>query len=403
MEARIEFPNGGFGKVSMTYEGLNRYCFGCTRLSHDIYSCLDLTSEEREKNIKELREANESGPQGPMSHALSGQLENYKGTARNNKRPRSPNGDVYQRSPTRAGIPGQSRGEKRHKESESYWTTKGFSSRDAPPKMMERRREEREERHTRHQQKPTVWNRLDDRTGGQDRKKPAALNWRPRLNPAELQRGRDPYRPKERHYSHHSQASHQAWRPRAQLTEGKSCSPSRTVTNPKHPRALTPEKVESQQTISAGLHDRSGLGGQGSGVLVVHKNETSEEKLRNLKGKSIMLEDPAGKTHGSTNQRFPQAMLTRDRGTVVIREGGLRTPPSAPREEETEVDKLVEDFGDVVMDENTLQNDDLLVDEPGQDAEIIDAISQLSPANAVNKQTRAVSEAPKEPEQSNAQ
>ena len=72
------------------------------------------------------------------------------------------------------------------------------------------------------------------------------------------------------------------------------------------------------------------------------------------------------------------------------------------REEEAEVDKLVEDFGDVVMDANTLQNDDLLVDEPGQDAEIIDAISQLSPANAVNKQTRAVSEAPKEPEQSNA-
>ena len=331
MEARIEFPNGDFGKVSMTYEGLNRYCFGCKRLSHDIYSCLDLTSEEREKKIKELREANESGPQGPMSHALSGQLENYKGTARNNKRPRSPSGDVYQRSPTRAGIPGQSRGEKRHKESESYWTTKGFSSRDAPPKMMGRRREEREERHTRHQQKPTVWNRLDDRTGGQDMKKQAALNWRPRLNPAELQRGRDPYRPKERHYSHHSQASHQAWRPRVQLTEGKSCSPSRTVTNPKHPRALTPEKAESQQTISGGLQDRSGLGGQGSGVLVVHKNETLEEKLRRLKGKSIMLEDPAGKTPGSTNQRFPQAMLTRDRGTVVIREGGLRTPPSAPR------------------------------------------------------------------------
>ncbi|KAH0855398.1 hypothetical protein HID58_008050, partial [Brassica napus] len=430
MEARIEFPNGDFGKVSMTYEGLNRYCFGCKRLSHDIYSCLDLSAEEREKKIKELREANELGPQRSMSYAPSGQLENYKGIARNNKRPRSPNGDVYQRSPT---------GEKRHKDSGSYWTTKGYLSRDAPPKMMERRREERDERHTRYQQKPTVWNRLDDhdRAGGQDRKKTMAPNWRPRRNPAELQRGGEPYRPKERHYSHLSQASHQVWRPRAQLTEGKSCSPSRTLTNPKHPSALTPEKEESQQTISGGLQERSGLDGQGSGVLVVHKNETSEEKMRRLKGKSIMLEGPASKTPVSTHQRFPQAMLTRDRGTVVIREGGLRTPPPAPRlfppplrlrdetedpslelvnlmnskqidemvltrEEEAEVDKLVEDFGDVVMDEDMLQNDDLLVDEPGQDAEIIDAISQLSPAHAVNQHTREISAAPKEPEKSNA-
>lgn len=73
------------------------------------------------------------------------------------------------------------------------------------------------------------------------------------------------------------------------------------------------------------------------------------------------------------------------------------------REEEAEVDKLVDEFGDVVMDEEMIQNDDLLVDEPGYDAEIIDAISQLSPANAVNKQIEGLPEASKEPQGIKAQ
>ncbi|KAG2246934.1 hypothetical protein Bca4012_090102 [Brassica carinata] len=318
LEARIEFPNGDFGKVYMKYEGLNRHCFGCKRISHDIYSCLDL------------------------------------GNVPNNKRPHSPNGDVSQRSPMRAGLPGQSR---------------------------ERRRIEGYERYPHHQGKSTVWNRLDDRyveTGG-----------------LQFSRGREPYRPRERHYSHQSQASQQTWRPQAQRNEGKSCSPSRTVTNPKYQR---------------GLQVRNGPDGQGTGVLVVHKNETSEERLRRLKGKAIM-----------------------DRGTVVIREGGIRSPPHAPRyvppplrlrdeteepsldlvnlmnskhiddmvltrEEEAEVDNLTDEFGDVDMDEDMVQNNDLLIDEPGYDAEIIDAISQLSLANAVNKENGATTAAEKEPQ-----
>ncbi|KAF3539824.1 hypothetical protein F2Q69_00020795 [Brassica cretica] len=65
-------------------------------------------------------------------------------------------------------------------------------------------------------------------------------------------------------------------------------------------------------------------------------------------------------------------------------------------EEEAEVDKLAEEFGDAVMDETMVQNDDLLVDEPGYDAEII-AISQLSPANAVNNDNSVTSEVVKAP------
>ncbi|CAF2151757.1 unnamed protein product [Brassica napus] len=54
-------------------------------------------------------------------------------------------------------------------------------------------------------------------------------------------------------------------------------------------------------------------------------------------------------------------------------------------EDEAEVDRLVSEFGDVIMDENMMENDDLLVDEPGFDAEKIDAISQLSPMQVQNE------------------
>ncbi|KAF3592441.1 hypothetical protein DY000_02024118 [Brassica cretica] len=301
--------------------------------------------------------------------ALTGPVGNFRGNVPNNKRPRFPNGDVSQRSPTRAGFPGQSKGEKRHKESESYWTTNANSGRDAPPKSMDRRRLEGDERYPHHQGKTIVWNRLDDRPDGRDIKKPVDYNSRPRqtsMERHERQRGRE--------------------------------SPSRTVTNPKHQSAPTPEKADSQQTISGGLQVRNGPDGQGTIVLV-----------------------------------DPHAILTRDNGTFLIREGGIRSSPPAPRsvspplrlrdeseelsldlvnlmnsnhiddmvltrEEEAEVDKLADEFGDVNMDEDMIQNDDLLIDEPGYDAEIIDAISQLSSANAVNKENGAMTGAEKEPQ-----
>ena len=72
MEAEVEFPNGDFGKVYMTYAGLNRHCYGCKRISHDIYSFLDLAQEEREKKIKEFRELNASASQAHTYQALAG-------------------------------------------------------------------------------------------------------------------------------------------------------------------------------------------------------------------------------------------------------------------------------------------------------------------------------------------
>lgn len=56
----------------MTYEGLNRHRYGCKCISHDIYSCLDLAQEEREKKIKEFRELDASASQAHTYQALAG-------------------------------------------------------------------------------------------------------------------------------------------------------------------------------------------------------------------------------------------------------------------------------------------------------------------------------------------
>ncbi|CDY37350.1 BnaC02g33680D [Brassica napus] len=112
-----------------------------------------------------------------------------RGNVLNNKRPRSPNDG------------------KRHKESENYWNSKTTSSRDGPLKTSERWRETKEIRYPRHQEKTTVWNRLDDRPTGQDKRKTTVHNPRLRQNSMDRQRGRDLHQSRERHNSHQSQAS----------------------------------------------------------------------------------------------------------------------------------------------------------------------------------------------------
>lgn len=60
-ERRIGFPNGDRGKVTLSYEGLHRYCFTCNLISHDENTCPQLTPEERDLKRK----------QRAVSHALN--------------------------------------------------------------------------------------------------------------------------------------------------------------------------------------------------------------------------------------------------------------------------------------------------------------------------------------------
>ncbi|KAH0873705.1 hypothetical protein HID58_071067, partial [Brassica napus] len=51
-ERRIGFPSGDIGKVTLTYDGLQRYCFTCNLISHDENTCPLLAPEERELKRK---------------------------------------------------------------------------------------------------------------------------------------------------------------------------------------------------------------------------------------------------------------------------------------------------------------------------------------------------------------
>ncbi|CAF1903290.1 unnamed protein product, partial [Brassica napus] len=120
--------------------------------------------------------------------------------------------------------------------------------------------------------------------------------------------------------------------------------------------------------------------------MVVHRDETPEERMRRLKGKAPMFDEALENTPISAEKRLPAGLLTRDRGVIRIRdeENPVQTEETRyvspldrsssdhevdnleldrlmeskqiddmvmTKEDEAEVDRLVEDFGDVVMDD----------------------------------------------------
>ncbi|KAL0795894.1 hypothetical protein Bca101_067271 [Brassica carinata] len=411
MERKVGFPNGDIGKVQLTYEGLNRYCFGCNRVSHDIYSCPHISGEVREQKIKELREQSSTGTslQQRQVGAL-GSTRNFQGT---NKRPRSPTSDTMERAAPRSYHPGDSRVDKRVKTKENYWNSRHYGEERYVSKDLHRRGDENLRQTVRSSQKENVWKRLENQT----MRRSEDYQDRRYQERSTRHQGDEAPNSKNRSKPLLSQHSQQAWRPRQYLTEEKSNDQSRTASIQRNQRHLSPEKSDSQITVSVGPQRRTGAEGQRNGVLVIHRDESAEERLRCLKGKAHMTEEDRKAKSRSPKYQGPDDQAARNRGTVIIREAGNHPPKetarydSTPdltrngiersslelehlmesehienmvmtRDDEVEVDKLVDEFGDVVMTENMIQNDDLLVDEPGYDAEIIDAISQLSPANA---------------------
>ncbi|KAF8117945.1 hypothetical protein N665_0008s0275 [Sinapis alba] len=339
-QRRVGFPNGDIGKVTFSYEGLDRYCFGCKRISHDIYACTEISQGEKEQLIKEYRELNSAA--SSTQQCLLGPPGNRRSNNGNNKRPRSPTSDMYRGSRNQSQILGISRGEKRNKASENYWTSRSSRDNGKPVKESDWSRDEKYDHHQELKQKDNVWSRLDKQT---TRKKTGDYNSRHDLrNQAQGSQGR------LRGMTRMCRVT--VWCPKSQLNGEKSNNHSRTVTNSNRPGKSPSEKKDSQQTISGVIPVHIGLNGQ-------------DKRMRLLKGKAHM-------TAESQEKHIPHALWLKDRGTNM----------EMTREEENEVDKLVDEFGDVVMDDNMVQNDNLIVDEPGYNAEIIDSISQLSPENA---------------------
>ncbi|XP_013713374.1 uncharacterized protein At4g02000-like [Brassica napus] len=96
-ERRIGFPNGDIGKVTLTYDGLHRYCFTCKLISHDENTCPLLTPEETEHKRKQRLDSHDNNDQSKLP-IYGSQVFNSKNPL---KRPRSPiNGRHHSPSPT---------------------------------------------------------------------------------------------------------------------------------------------------------------------------------------------------------------------------------------------------------------------------------------------------------------
>ncbi|KAL0886407.1 LOW QUALITY PROTEIN: hypothetical protein Bca101_010390 [Brassica carinata] len=400
------------GRVYLEYEGLIRHCFACNRIAHDVYSCPELTQEEREQKIKEFPENNGGGvnDQQNKDRLL---LKTRSNNRSNNKRPRSPLDDGHNRSPSRSHNTGFSRGEKRSKVSASYWTSRNQEDSRKPLMASDQRREDRYDRFS--SRNATVWNRLD---GKPSRRVPETSDLprkhQSRGGEVERNRGRDYYS------TRYPQNSQRIWRSKNQESEFRSNNRSRLDENTEHrPPPPSQTMTDSQQTISEALQRRGFQETPGNGVLVVHRNETTEERKRRLKGKAPMHPESMERTPMSAAKNPPSGLLTRNRGVISIRNDEDRPAAEVSRyaspldrtrteKDSLDLDKLMEsehidkmimtkeyeavvdklDFGEVVMDDDMMQNDDLLVDEPGFDAEKIDAISQLSPVKAVGPEKR---------------
>ncbi|CAN7071353.1 unnamed protein product [Brassica oleracea var. botrytis] len=196
-ERRFGFPNGYIGKVTLTYEGLHRYCFTCNLISHDENTCPQLTPEEREYKRKQRLENNASNDQTRLPIQGSQGLN-----SRNQlKRPRSPLIGRYQSSAATSRSNQLYRDEKRRKSTPSSFSTR--ETRETADHTYDRKSSSRQDnRHLHHGRE--VWSHLeipsrreDTHRGGRNSnhlprslsrkedhrplKKPS-LEWRPRHN-----------------------------------------------------------------------------------------------------------------------------------------------------------------------------------------------------------------------------
>ncbi|KAG2300307.1 hypothetical protein Bca52824_036779 [Brassica carinata] len=271
--------------------------------------------------IKEIREQSLAGTSLQQRQVGPlGSTRNFQGT---NKRPRSPASDTMGRASPRSYHPGDSRVDKRVKTKENYWNSRPYGEERYTSKDLYRRGDEKLRQPVKASQKENVWKRLENQT---------------------MRRSEDYH---DRRYQERS-------------------------TRYQGDEAYKSKNRNSQITVSIGPQRRMGAEGQRNGVnrgtVIIREavNHPPKETARydstpnlarnGIERSSLELE------HLMQSEHIENMVMTRD--------------------DEVEVDKLVDEFGDVDMTENMIQNDDLLVDEPGYDAEIIDAISQLSPANA---------------------
>lgn len=278
-ERRIGFPNGDIGRVSLSYEGLHRYCFTCFLISHDENTCPQLTPAEREIKRKQRIElyAKEQARyplQGPPSLNLRSSL----------KRSRSPSNGRHSSPMATSRINDQNREKKRRKS--EYSANATHEGRSSDYHLRDHKSSSRQDdRSNRSHKSREVWSRLEIPTRREDTRET---------------RGRSNDRHHYRNAPHHAapiprNTSTIEWRPRRNFADTRNRAPANRVS--RHaPLEITERSRttgDSQRTISDA---RASLE---SGEISASRNknaggtnaETEEERIRRIKGKSIVTDE----------------------------------------------------------------------------------------------------------------
>ena len=154
-EQRIGFPSGDIGKVTLTYDGLQRYCFTCNLISHDENTCPLLAPEERELKRKLRLENLENNERSRFP------IQGSQGfTSRNPlKRARSPTNGRHPSPSATSRYSELNREEKRRRSASSSYQPR--EARVTDTHARDRKSSSRQENHyTQHGRE--VWSRLEN-------------------------------------------------------------------------------------------------------------------------------------------------------------------------------------------------------------------------------------------------
>ncbi|KAL0796502.1 hypothetical protein Bca101_067879 [Brassica carinata] len=367
---RVGFPNGDIGRVTLTYDGLHRYCFNCKYISHDEKSCPLLTVEKREQRRLQRLEMNTNGDR-KLQLEFPGGLQ-----ANNRKRPRSPPSEREVQN-TQPPI---SRREDWREDKRQRQLHHG--KKDYPRSYHGDAQQNLAQHHPRvsgrnNYQRTEVWNRIELSH------KPRDCGSMPRHKSSSSQHDRD------NHRSNFSNRARSEWRPRSHLPMRHNGDPRRSDVRTAGQSGIADSRLDSRRTISERLN------GLEQGEIPSGKDAEQLERRR-LKGKPIVSETPTSK---EKDRRTWNAITNQT--PFSIREPSERLQSSIVSDMEIdkadeeafnamimtkgdfdEVDKSVKEFEQLEMDSEMIDNDDLLGEEPERDAVKIEALSKLSPAHA---------------------
>ncbi|CAA7059510.1 unnamed protein product [Microthlaspi erraticum] len=396
-ERRVGFPNGDTGKVTFTYEGLFRHYYTCKRISHEERSCPELNEAQRELKRAQRAVPELIAPQNQGRH-------NYAARKANEFPERSLSPPHYKRKYSPNGTRMETNENRTRNHSAGHITRENWRTAQNDKltrNMRDLRKDLQDKREYRGRE---VWKRLD---AAQDRTIP---------------RPRERYHPYSRNQYEtclsnlKAPTTRQVWRPKSPRNDRRNVyeETPQTRNSVQAERSHT-SHVDSQRTIS--VQETNPM--QRRGKLVVYQGETEQDRLRRIKGKGILVEAPKK----TKQQMFQMAMQNNMNATFAIRDPQEQvripaqtlpdrpkqtsaqntnqrssppkektdmslSPRESPEKEMTEGEKMALDlemeelFQEAeagLMDDEMMENDDLLGEEMDEDAEKVDAISQLSP------------------------